>query len=53
MVLPAIKLPLLARPVGPLLFEQCEWELRHRYLALEPLRTLIDNQSARLSALVS
>ncbi len=42
------------RVVGALLLEQNdEWQLQRRYMALEPLRALADNQPARLSAVVS
>ena len=44
----------ITRLVGALLLEQNdEWQLQRRYMALEPLRTLADNQPARLSAVVS
>jgi hypothetical protein len=40
--------------VGALLLEQNdEWQLQRRYMALEPLRALVDNQPARLSAVVN
>ena len=40
--------------VGALLLVQNdEWQLRRRYLQLEGLQTLTDNQPARLSAVVS
>jgi putative transposase len=41
----------ITRLVGALLREQNdEWELQRRYLSLKALRTLSDNQPARLSA---
>src|SRR5579884_1117763 len=44
----------ITRLVGALLLEQNdEWQLQRRYMALEPLRALADNQTARLSAVVS
>jgi putative transposase len=44
----------ITRLVGALLLEQNdEWQLQRRYMALEPLRTLVDNQPARLSAVVN
>lgn len=44
----------ITRHAGALLLEQNdEWQLQRRYMALEPLRALIDNQPARLSAVVS
>jgi len=44
----------ITRLVGALLLEQNdEWQLQRRYMPLEPLRALVDNQSARLSAVVS
>ena len=43
----------ITRLVGALLLEQNdEWQLQRRYMALEPLRALADNQPARLSAVV-
>jgi putative transposase len=40
--------------LGALLLEQNdEWQLQRRYMSLEALRALSDNQSARLSAVVS
>jgi len=44
----------ITRLVGALLLEQNdEWQLQRRYMPLEPLRALADNQPARLSAVVS
>lgn len=44
----------ITRLVGALLLEQNdEWQLQRRYLQLEGLQTLVDNQPARLSAVVS
>jgi len=44
----------ITRLVGALLLEQNdEWQLQRRYMPLEPLRALVDNQPARLSAVVS
>jgi putative transposase len=44
----------ITRLVGALLLEQNdEWQLQRRYLQLEGLQTLADNQHARLSAVVS
>ena len=44
----------IVRLVGALLLEQNdEWQLQRRYMSLEALRTLSDNQPARLSAVVS
>jgi putative transposase len=46
--------PAITRLVGALLLEQNdEWQLQRRYLQLEGLQTLVDNQHARLSAVVS
>jgi putative transposase len=46
--------PAITRLVGALLLEQNdEWQLQRRYLPLEGLQTLADNQPARLSAVVS
>ena len=46
--------PAITRLVGALLLEQNdEWQLQRRYLPLEGLQTLTDNQPARLSAVVS
>jgi hypothetical protein len=43
----------ITRLVGALLLEQSdEWALQHRYMQLEGLQTLSDNQPARLSAVV-
>jgi len=44
----------ITRLVGALLLEQSdEWALQRRYMQLEGLQSLSDNQSARLSAVVS
>src|SRR5690606_9686464 len=44
----------VTRLVGALLLEQNdEWQLQRRYLPLEGLQALADNQPARLSAVVS
>ena len=44
----------ITRLAGALLLEQNdEWQLQRRYMALEPLRALADNQPARLAAVVS
>jgi putative transposase len=44
----------ITRLVGALLLEQSdEWSLQRRYMQLEGLQTLVDNQPARLSAVVS
>jgi len=44
----------ITRLVGALLLEQSdEWSLQRRYMQLEGLQTLTDNQTARLSAVVS
>jgi putative transposase len=44
----------ITRLVGALLLEQNDdWQLRRRYLQLEGLQALADNQSARLPAVVS
>lgn len=46
--------PSITRLVGALLLEQNdEWQLQRRYLPLEGLQTLVDNQPARLSAVVN
>jgi len=46
--------PAITRLVGALSLEQNdEWQLQRRYLQLEGLLTLADNQPARLSAVVS
>lgn len=46
--------PAITRLVGALLMEQSdEWQLQRRYLQLEGLQALADNQPARLSAVVS
>jgi putative transposase len=44
----------ITRLVGALLLEQNdEWQLQRRYMQLEGLQTLSDNQTARLSAVVN
>ncbi len=44
----------ITRLAGALLLEQNdEWQLQRRYLPLEGLQSLADNQPARLSAVVS
>jgi putative transposase len=44
----------IVRLVGALLLEQNdEWQLKRRYMQLEGLQTLVDNQTARLSAVVN
>ena len=44
----------ITRLVGALLLEQSdEWSLQRRYMQLEGLHTLADNQTARLSAVVN
>jgi putative transposase len=44
----------ISRLVGALLLEQNdEWQLQRRYMQLEGLQSLIDNQPARLSAVVN
>src|SRR5688572_30942151 len=46
--------PAIVRLVGALLLEQNdEWQLQRRYMQLEGLQALADNQAARLSAVVS
>ena len=46
--------PSITRLVGALLLEQNdEWQLQRRYLPLEALQALVDNQPARLSAVVN
>jgi putative transposase len=46
--------PAITRLAGALLLEQNdEWQLQRRYLPLEGLQALADNQPARLSAVVS
>jgi putative transposase len=39
--------------VALLLEQNDEWQLQRGYMALEPLRALVDNQPARLSAVVN
>jgi putative transposase len=36
-----------------LLEQSDEWQLQRRYMQLEGLRSLVDNQTARLSAVVN
>jgi putative transposase len=44
----------ITRLVGALLLEQSdEWSLQRRYMQLEGLQALADNQTARLSAVVN
>jgi len=44
----------IVRLVGALLLEQNdEWQLNRRYMQLEGLQSLVDNQAARLSAVVN
>ena len=44
----------ITRLVGALLLEQNdEWQLQRRYMSLEALRSLSDNQPDRLSAVVN
>lgn len=46
--------PAITRLMGALLLEQNdEWQLQRRYLPLEGLQSLTDNQTARLSAVVT
>ena len=46
--------PAITRLVGALLLEQNdEWQLRRRYMQLEGLQMLSDDQPARLSAVAS
>jgi putative transposase len=46
--------PAITRLVGALLLEQNdEWQLQRRYLQLEGLQTISDNQPARLSAVMA
>ncbi len=46
--------PAITRLVGALLLEQNdEWQLQRRYMQLEGLQQLTDNQAARLSAVMS
>ena len=45
--------PAITRLVGALLLEQNdEWQLQRRYLQLEGLQTISDNQAVRLSAVM-
>jgi putative transposase len=44
----------ITRLVGAMLLEQNdEWQLQRRYMQLEGLQSLVDNQPARLSAVVN
>ena len=44
----------IIRLVGALLLEQNdEWQLQRRYMQLEGLQSLSDNQPARLSAVIA
>lgn len=44
----------IVRLVGAMLLEQNdEWSLQRRYMPLEGLQSLNDNQTARLSAVIS
>ena len=44
----------ITRLVGAMLLEQNdEWQLKRRYMQLEGLQSLVDNQTARLSAVVN
>ena len=44
----------IVRPVGALLLEQNdEWQLQRRYLLLEGLGAISDNQNQRLSAVIT
>jgi putative transposase len=46
--------PAITRLAGALLLEQNdEWQLQRRYLPLEGLQALADNQATRLPAVVS
>jgi putative transposase len=46
--------PAITRLVGALLLEQNdEWQLRRRYLQLEGLQTISDNQPVRRSAVMA
>ena len=46
--------PAITRLVGALLLEQNdEWQLQRRYLQLEGLQTISDNQPVRLSAVMA
>jgi len=46
--------PAIVRLIGALLLEQNdEWQLQRRYMQLEGLQALSDNQQARLSAVIS
>jgi putative transposase len=46
--------PAITRLVGAMLLEQNdEWALKRRYMQLEGLQSLVDNQPARLSAVVN
>jgi putative transposase len=44
----------IIRPVGAMMIEQNdEWSLQRRYMQLEGLQSLCENQSARLSAVIN
>jgi putative transposase len=44
----------ITRLVGAMLLEQNdEWQLKRRYMQLEGLQSPVDNQTARLSAVVN
>lgn len=45
--------PAIIRLAGALLLEQNEWQLQRRYMQLEGLTTVTDNQLRRISAVVN